>query len=198
MNSGPTFERIYDALKDRILASDFRPGERLDPAKLGSELNSSVTPVRDALHLLTGEGLVQTRPSDGFHAVVIDAPALEDLYDWNAEILFLAIRRWLDRAPAPPLKEKTGIEDAAMLFLAVARRSGNAEHGRAITSLSDRLHAVRSREHLLIPDAADELARMQDCFERGDRAGLRQAIQAYHRRRHRLAHDLVRALYRID
>ncbi|MGK4455738.1 GntR family transcriptional regulator, partial [Klebsiella pneumoniae] len=59
MNSGPTAERVHEALKRRIMGREFRPGDRLDPAVLAAPLSSSVTPVRDALHLLTGEGLVE-------------------------------------------------------------------------------------------------------------------------------------------
>ena len=68
MNSGPTSERVYGALRERILANVFAPGARLDPAVLASELASSVTPVRDALHLLAGEQLVEVRPGDLIHA----------------------------------------------------------------------------------------------------------------------------------
>src|SRR3546814_18453571 len=99
MNSGATFERVYDALKGRILGNEFRPGERLDPARLGSELHSSPTPIRDALHLLMGEGLVDTRLGSGFHVVMIDAPALQDLYSWNPEVLLLSVRSWSPTAP---------------------------------------------------------------------------------------------------
>jgi DNA-binding GntR family transcriptional regulator len=196
MNSGATFERVYDALKDRILGNGFRPGERLDPTRLGSELHSSVTPVRDALHLLTGEGLVETRTRDGFHAVMIDAPALEDLYDWNAEILLLAVRLWPANA-APPRSERSPQTTAtAALFADIARHSGNAEHLRAVLSLNDRLQAARACEAVIISQIEDELASMSVLLDRNDRSGLRHAIVAYHRRRHRLSHDLVRALYR--
>ncbi|QCI78807.1 GntR family transcriptional regulator [Hankyongella ginsenosidimutans] len=40
---------------------------KLEPAGLAAELNSSVTPVRDALHRLAGERLVESWTSEGFH-----------------------------------------------------------------------------------------------------------------------------------
>src|SRR3546814_5703166 len=79
MNSGHTAERVYDAIKQRIMAHEFRPGDRLDPAVLAELLASSVTPVRHALHMLAGEGLVEARTSGGFHLPSIDEPGLEDL-----------------------------------------------------------------------------------------------------------------------
>src|SRR3546814_12132749 len=103
MNSGATFERVYDALKGRILGNEFRPGERLDPARLGRELHSSPTPIRDALHLLMGEGLADPRLGDGFHVVIIDAPALQDRYSLKTAAVLLALRTSLSPAsPAPP------------------------------------------------------------------------------------------------
>src|SRR5690606_19908960 len=94
MNSGATAERVHEVLKARIMGREFRPGDRLDPAVLAAPLSASVTPVRDALHLLTGEGLVETRTSGGFHVPALDEPALKDLYGWSAELLALAIRAW--------------------------------------------------------------------------------------------------------
>ena len=94
MNSGATAERVHEALKARIMGREFRPGDRLDPAILAVPLASSVTPVRDALHLLTGEDLVETRTGDGFHVPALDEPALKDLYDWSAELVALAIHAW--------------------------------------------------------------------------------------------------------
>lgn len=196
MNSGPTFERVYDALKGRILGNEFRPGERLDPARLGSELHSSPTPIRDALHLLTGEGLVDTRLGDGFHVVMIDAPALQDLYFWNTEVLLVAVRSWLPSATPGAATSAAEIAEIPALFAEIARRSENGEHLRAVMSLNDRLHSARLCEPLILPGIEDEFASMCTLMDDDDRSGLRRAIVGYHRPRHRLAHELVRALYR--
>lgn len=194
MNSGATFERVYDALKGRILANEFRPGERLDPSRLGDELHSSPTPIRDALYLLTGEGLVDTRLGDGFHVAMIDAPSLQDLYAWNADVLLLTIRAWPgDTTHTPPMESA---DATAAFFAEVARRSNNAEHPRAILSVNDRLHAVRLCEPSVFSDIKEELGAMLTAFEHDDRAALRRLITVFHRRRCRQAHDVIRALYR--
>src|SRR3546814_20892343 len=78
-------ERVYDAIKQRIMAHEFRPGDRLDPAVLAELLASSVTPGRDALHMLAGEGLVEARTSGGFHLPSIDEPGPEDVSAWAGE-----------------------------------------------------------------------------------------------------------------
>lgn len=198
MNAGATSERVYEALKHRILVLGFRPGERLDPAKLGDDLNSSVTPVRDALHVLAGERLVEV--SGGFRVATMDAPSLQDLYEWNAQVLALAVRSWRpeDLQPVADSDDRalSGATAAAAFFLKVAARSTNVEHRRAVLSANDRLNAARLCEALVIPDGEREIATMRPLFARGDKAGLRKEITAYHRRRKRAAHALVRALYR--
>ncbi|GLV23868.1 GntR family transcriptional regulator [Sphingobium sp. TomTYG45] len=201
MNSGATSERVHDALKRRIMGRDFRPGDRLDPAVLAAPLASSVTPVRDALHLLTGEGLVETRTSGGFHVPALDEPALKDMYDWSAELLALAIRSWPRRATIAVVvragrDDRVVAEIASDMFLALARRSANSEHARAIERLNARLHAVRMVEPHVLREVDEELAAVTSAAAAGERDMLRRLSASYHRRRRRAAADIVRAVYR--
>jgi len=197
VNAGPTSERVYEALKRRILERGWRPGDRLDPSSIGEELNSSVTPVRDALNILSGERLVDTRTSEGFHVPSLDAPALEDLYNWNAQVLDTAIRNWRPggtlRRPAP---SGDPAEQTAILFTAIAGRSDNVEHVRCVASLNDRLHAVRLTEPELIASTDQELDALSAASLTDDRRALRAALATYHRTRRRHAAGTVRALYR--
>jgi len=202
MNSGPTAERVHETLRKRIMTRAYRPGDRLDPAVLAAPLASSVTPVRDALHLLTGEGLVETRTSGGFHIPALDEPALKDLYDWSAELLALAIHAWPRAgAPAPMpvvLADQPIADRASEIFLAVARRSANGEHPRAVDRLNARLHATRSVEPHVLDGVEEELAAIGLAAASGERDRLRRLSTAYHRRRRRAAAAIVRAVYRFD
>src|SRR5438270_11462743 len=56
-----TFERGYAAIRQRLREGLYRPGDRLETAILSEELNASVTPVRVALHRLTGVRLGEAR-----------------------------------------------------------------------------------------------------------------------------------------
>lgn len=212
MNAGPTAERVYDRLKRQILCGAFRPGERLDPAVLATPLASSVTPVRDALHILTGEGLVDTRTGGGFHMPLIDEPALQDMYGWSADLLALALTR--TRAGisrhAPVSADAVFPNDAsdrdttdyaertAMVFVSLARRSDNSEHLAAVLRLNDRLHAIRRIEPSVVPDAAPELDALATACTSGEDATLRRMLRAYHHLRRRYAAGVVRRLYRAD
>lgn len=202
MNSGTTSERVYDALKARILVRAFRPGERLDPTVLSEPLNASVTPVRDALNTMRGEGLVEARTSEGFYLPQVDAPALRDLYRWNGEILRLAIQAWPRsvRSAALPEASLSAADDfperTAALFFAISRRSPNFEHRRAVASANDRLHAVRWAECKVLSALREELDAIGRALAECAADNLRILLTAYHRRRLRAADETVRTLYR--
>ncbi|HEX7694360.1 MAG TPA: GntR family transcriptional regulator [Sphingomonas sp.] len=195
MNPGATSQRVYHDLKQRLLAGHFKPGERLEPAPLGEQLSSSATPVRDSLHLLAGEGLVETALSDGFHVARIDAPAIEDLYRWTAEVLGVVARSVVTFAAAPPGGDYP--DAIARLFADFSIGSRNTEHARAVAALNDRLHAIRRAEAQLLPDWQEELAELSRHLGEGARAAL-AGIAGYHRRRIKLASEIVRYRYRLD
>jgi DNA-binding transcriptional MocR family regulator len=200
MNAGQTAGRVYDGLRRLILDHGVRPGDRLEPAQLADMLAASITPVRDALNRLLGEGLVVTRPNDGFQMPALDEPLLRDRYRWNREVLILAL------ANAPTLPDAPQVADAmaeprladrtGRLFALLAAGSGNGEHGMAVEGLNARLHAVRTVEPELLDPSGHDLAGLADAASAGDRARLRKNLAAYHRARERLASAIVRAAYR--
>src|SRR3954470_11486966 len=88
-----TFERVYAAIRQRLREGVYRPGRRLEPAALSDELNASVTPVRDALHRLTGERLVEAPKHEGFRVPMLTEATLRHLYAWHLDLLLLAIMK---------------------------------------------------------------------------------------------------------
>ncbi|WP_204348796.1 GntR family transcriptional regulator, partial [Klebsiella pneumoniae] len=54
---GATFERVYHELKRMLAEDELPPGSPIEPARIGEQIASSITPIRDALHRLTGERL---------------------------------------------------------------------------------------------------------------------------------------------
>ncbi len=197
MNSGATSERVYDALKGRILSGEFRPAARLDPSSLADTLAASVTPVRDALHRLTGEGLVVTRTSDGFHMPGVHEPGLRDLYGWSAQLIAIGLgaRQSVATPPALPAATIPLVDRAAQLFIAIVRRSANAEHQRAIGSVNDRLHTARLVEPEILGDGEAELQALHAAWLAAELGHLRRLVRSYHQRRSRSVAEIVRRLY---
>lgn len=201
MNAGAVSERVYAGVKRRILERQYRPGDRLDPATLGEALNSSVTPVRDALHRLAGERLIEARTSEGFHLPRIDLAGLNDLYRWTQDIVTAAVRSWREQpagaVPPPCAGDDTALVAAtAAAFAAIGQRSTNVEHRDALAAVNDRLHAVRLAEIRVLNDVADEIDGLHAAIAAGSATMVRQRTSAYHRRRHRRGDEIVWTLYR--
>lgn len=199
MSPGPTFDRVYLALKEQVTDGSFAPGDHLEPAAIGEDLNASITPVRDALHRLVGERIVEAPRNDGFRVPSPTEAELRDLYGWNRDLLDLALRKRSPDAGGAALyaarqADTPGDQAAATaadLFRRIARRYGNPEHEGAVELLNDRLSAMRIVEGRLFADIREELAALLALFAEDDLPGLRRANAAYHRRRQRAAPELL-------
>lgn len=194
MNAAPVFDRVYGGLKQLLRQGAIAPGTRLDPAGYAKDLAASVTPVRDALHRLSGEHMVLAT-NDGFHVPILSEPDLRDLYDWNHQLLLLALRTTRrthsNFLPEPPAEAHLA-EIAEQLFAAIADAAPNRELRRAVAALNDRLHAARRAEAVVLPDPGTELSDLREA----DLRGLRNQLGRYHRRRIAAASAILRALYR--
>lgn len=76
--------RVYADLRAAILSGEYGPGERLRAEALATRFGTSRTPVREALALLEGDGLVELEPRRGAVVRTWDADDLIDLYEVRA------------------------------------------------------------------------------------------------------------------
>lgn len=198
MSSGATADRVYDAIKRRLMSGDILPGERLDPNRFADEFHSSKTPVRDAFHRLSGERLVDTRPGEGFHLPMVTEPGLRDLYIWNASLLRLLVGVWpRDAAARDPTDLPVDLtRTPSALFGIFAARTGNEEFIRQLDAANDRLATARVAERLVLDGLEAEARAFAVALDRAPRARIFQAIARYHRRRLRAVAELVRTMYR--
>jgi DNA-binding GntR family transcriptional regulator len=197
-----TFERVYAAIKQQLTSGVFRPGDRLEPALLSDQFNASVTPVRDALHRLTGERLVEAPRHEGFRVPVLTDSTLRHLYAWHRDLVLLAIAshqsaqaiegRQVDCERA---WDGEAHERLNALFLELARATGNPEHVLALQSLIERVQPAQRLESLLLSAAEEEARQIFKAVQAGDRRALRKALVRYHRRRARIVPELVEQLY---
>ncbi|MCL5109369.1 MAG: GntR family transcriptional regulator [Chloroflexi bacterium] len=75
-------EQIAEAVRERIVAGQYRPGERLNIDRLASDLGVSTTPVREGLARLVTERLVCFAANKGYRVMPPpDAAWLDDLFD---------------------------------------------------------------------------------------------------------------------
>lgn len=198
-----TFERVYAAIKQRLRGGIYRPGSRLEPAVLADELNASVTPVRDALHRLTGERLVEAPRHEGFRVPMMSETLLRQLYAWHLDLLLLALMKHRlsaegDRvaAASEDSSEAALLDRQNAIFLRIADSTTNPEHVLALQMLAQRLEPVQRLENLLLEDLETETAEIAAAIRSGDRKALRRNLLRYHRRREQAVPELVALLQR--
>jgi DNA-binding GntR family transcriptional regulator len=89
-------ERVYDALRERILSGAYGPGYRVVIDALADEFSVSALPVREAIRRLEAEGLVVYRPNSGAQVAPADPGVFEE------EMTVLALLEGLATALAAP------------------------------------------------------------------------------------------------
>ena len=199
MSQPGTFERVYAAIKDKLRSGAFRPGERLEPAAFCDELIASVTPIRDALHRLTGERLVEAPRNEGFRVPMLTETTLRHLYAWHRDLLLLAAAKHVAveaeemcdacAQAAVPIHQRQ-----AAIFAALAQSSGNPEHVHALSAVIARLEPVQQLEESFLDAMDSEIADICNAVRSKDRRVLRRSLVRYHRRRERLVPDLLAKL----
>jgi DNA-binding GntR family transcriptional regulator len=202
MSRPGTFERVYAAIKRQLRDGVFRPGDRLEPAVLSEQLNASATPVRDALHRLTGERLVEAPRHEGFRAPVLTETTLRHLYAWHRDLLLLALAR---RGGAAGLgqtvaegQDSVGIQERRnAIFLSLVSSGGNPEHVQALASLLERIEPIQRLEDRFLDALDAEISQISDAIRAGDRTALRRTLVQYHRRRQRIVPELLASLYDV-
>lgn len=68
------------ALRDRIFAGELGPGTFLDEVQLADEMKISRTPLREALKVLTAEGLVRHEPRRGCFVNEVTEQDLDEIF----------------------------------------------------------------------------------------------------------------------
>jgi len=164
--------KIFKYIKTQIINGNYKPGESLVESKLAEELGVSRTPIREAVHLLELEGLVEITPNKGAIVVGISSKDVEDIYAIRQLVEGLAARWAAERISEHDKKEMEKILDL-MEFYAnrgeideVAKLDNQFHHfiyeasGSKILNLTlSNLHQyvqLARQESLQIPDRLDK------------------------------------------
>ncbi|MDO8310015.1 MAG: GntR family transcriptional regulator [Actinomycetota bacterium] len=137
-------ERVAAALRERILSGEISPGSRILQEEVADRLGASRLPVREALLMLTAEGLVTLEPNKGARVPILDRQDVEVLYQMRERLEPLALIESLPRLDDGDLAEIAGIQrrieqhDDVREFLALDRDFHMATYGGCgIDHLSD-------------------------------------------------------------
>jgi DNA-binding GntR family transcriptional regulator len=147
--------RIYKELRRTIIMGRCKSGSRLIVKDIAKRYSTSVTPVRDALQMLSHEGLVTIKPRSGYYVTALTLKQLRDLLDMRRILETAAIEKAVLRITPEQLEELqkihagyTGEDDASYeryteenrkFHYLIAVASGNMVLADEVKKLHDRL-----------------------------------------------------------
>ncbi|WP_250447102.1 GntR family transcriptional regulator [Actinotalea sp. C106] len=163
----PRREKVYEALREELMAGRFSPWERLGEERLAEHFGVSRTPVREALARLHADGLLEKR-AGGLYLYMPTFEDLTDLYELRITLELQGIRRAIDDPtvhhdaarltteleswqrmsddePAPSAGFVTVDEGFHTALLAA---SGNRALSASLAQVNQRIRAVRMYDYL--------------------------------------------------
>ncbi|HME42046.1 MAG TPA: GntR family transcriptional regulator [Syntrophorhabdales bacterium] len=90
--------KVHAYLREQILGGEIGPHERLIEARIAKEIGTSRTPVREALHTLEMEGLLESIPRVGYKVNTISDKEVEEICEIRTAIETLAVRWAIEKA----------------------------------------------------------------------------------------------------
>jgi DNA-binding GntR family transcriptional regulator len=147
--------KIYKDIRHAIIMGHYRSGERLNIEKLAEYHNTSVTPVRDALQMLSQEGLITIKPRSGYFVTRTTLKELNDMFALRNILELAAIEEAMMRINQDEIHELRSIhagysgdddesyarytEENRNFHYLLAKASGNQELANTLGHLLDRL-----------------------------------------------------------
>ncbi|HET7730131.1 MAG TPA: FCD domain-containing protein [Usitatibacter sp.] len=169
---------VVDELKRLIESGEVKPGERINEATLALRMGTSRGPIREAIRVLTGMGLVTPVANRGVFVRQVSVAEMLELYEMRALIFGFAVERateFLTDARLATLRELlSGMEAATEAGDGSAYYQLNLRFHAALTEFSNNRRAAQ---------AYDECVKELHLFRRPmfDYAGKMHRSNADHR-----------------
>ena len=109
-------DQVFERLENEILCGQYARGEILTELKLCQALGDSRTPVREALHRLQQEHIVE-ETGKGFKVLGITAEDLEDIMEMRLRLESFAAARAAERITEEQLKQLADTLDLQEFYL---------------------------------------------------------------------------------
>jgi len=176
-------DRIYKELRRTIIMGHSKPGSRLNVKDIANRYNTSITPIRDALQMLSHEGLVTIKPRSGYYVTALTLKQLRDLLDMRRILETAAIERAVLRITPDQLDELRQIH---------AGYTGEDED-------SYERYTVENRKfHYLMAVASGNLMLAEEVKKLHDRLARFMVVQRIGERQIRMHNHIIEALEEHD
>jgi DNA-binding GntR family transcriptional regulator len=90
-------ERIIELLREAVVSGELKPGQPLIETDIATQLGVSRAPLREALQVLSHEGLLETLPYRGTIVRNLSRADIEELYSFRALLETFALRRIIEQ-----------------------------------------------------------------------------------------------------
>jgi len=189
--------KVYDFLREQLLSGEIPPHERLIETKIAQEIGISRTPVREALHNLELEGLIESIPRVGYVVKPISKDEIEEICDIRTINECLAARWAMQRITPRELQAleknllvseaevtkgnpRSFVELDAEFHEIVARASGSERLLELCQTLRRhmlryRIESIFTAENVFRAIAGHQ--RIFDCIAKKDEEGVEQAVK---------------------
>jgi DNA-binding GntR family transcriptional regulator len=179
-------EKAYQLLRADIISCTLRPGQQVVQSDLAEKHEIGTTPIRDALHRLAQENLVQPVPRSGYVIAPITLPDIQEMFELRFLLESFAARMAAVRGSEEDLEEIARLANITYVFKNkgsyLQRIASNADFHRAIAIAAGNQRVVDQLAGLL-----DEMARF--FYLTYDLKDLSEAM----RQEHHLLVDAIRA-----
>ncbi len=188
-------EEVAGAIRHRIMTGDLRPGEHIRMDEAAADLGVSVTPVREALLTLRGEGMVNLAPHRGYVVADLSRTDVEDIFWLQGEIAVkIALRTAavitdddLEALTACTQHLRSAVEAGDVDAIVAAEFDFHRTHNRISNSgklawfLLNATHYTPQRLYAADPDwgavAVDSHTRLIKAYRAGDRAAVAAQVR---------------------
>jgi DNA-binding GntR family transcriptional regulator len=109
---GQLSDRVAAHLRAGIMSGSLRPGTYVRLDDTAAELGVSITPVREALRTLRGEGMVRLEPNRGHVVAAFSRGDIEDIFWMQATIAAQIARSVAERVTDDQIDELERLADA--------------------------------------------------------------------------------------
>lgn len=130
-------DEVASHLRSAIMSGSFRSGEFIRLDETAAELGVSVTPVREALLTLRGEGMVESAPNRGYRVSSMSGSDIDDIFWLQGQLAVEIALRAVDRAHAGDLERLTELNERLRACVAASKGSTGSDGVPDIERIAD-------------------------------------------------------------
>jgi DNA-binding GntR family transcriptional regulator len=195
-------DAVYQALRQGIVSSLMKPGERLNVEELSQKLGVSLTPVRSAIQQLATEGLVEIHPRSGTFVASLSVQDVEETFEIRCALECLAGEKAVENISARELKRlrdllrslrkpvrneddrKTHENDNSELHRTIVQASGNRRLLEMYEALNAhikiaRIHSAEADWPMRMNEEQSEHEEIVAAVEKRDTEALTRALRKH-------------------